>query len=152
MDIRWESFLNSYPESSSQGSGGKSGEYVREFAAVVSRFHDRTDSLIATYSEITTTIEALATCPYDAATLASHLQSIQKIIDQLNLEAYANLDAWVSEIDAKIEAVFLVRLRSVLDLWCSEFSKDGEVVRVGSRKKDVSLSKVSSAICCVDQH
>ena len=144
MDIRWESFLNSYPESSSQGSGGKSGEYVREFAAVVSKFHDRTDSLIAIYSEITTTIDALSTCPYDATILAGHLQSIQKIIDQLNLEAYANLDSWVVQIDEKIEAVFLVRLRNVLDLWCSEFSKDGGVARIGFRR-DAKVSKVRTS-------
>ena len=112
-------FLDSLAESSSQG--GKTSEFA------LSRFPYRPRRRIALLRDHHH--HRSARCPYDTAILASHLQPIQKIIDQFNLEAYDNLNAWVSEIDGKIGAVFFVQLRSVLDLWYSGFSKDGEVVR-----------------------
>ena len=52
-------------------------------------------------------------------------------IDRLNLEGYANLEHWVSELDKSIEAILLQRLKQVIQVWCQEFDKtdDGDMRR-----------------------
>lgn len=137
MAVRWEHFVNAFDTrhqlpyipgtNLDTHLGGKHGLYVREFAGSVSIFQDRTDSLIDMYSEITRTIDELATCPYTSEAFSTLLASIQKTIDKLNLEGYANLDEWVADLDKKIEAVLVERLRTIIGKWCVEFGKDGEV-------------------------
>lgn len=135
MDVRWEHFVNSfagsaqlstYPGAGLESHAGKHAMYVRELASIVSTFQDRTDSLVEIYSDISHTIDQLATCPYTTEAFSAHLTSIQRTIDKLNLEGYANLDAWVAELDAKIELILVSRLRKVIDRWCAEFNKDGD--------------------------
>jgi dynein heavy chain 1 len=161
MSVRWEHVVNSFdsrhqlpyiPGASLEGHGGKHGVYVREFASVVSIFQDRTDSLIDMYTEITRTIDELETCAYTREAFSSLLGSIQKTIDKLNLEGYANLDSWVAELDAKIEAVLVQRLRAVIERWCVEFAKDGDVANrdtgsLASRNKAAKEAKVRSLSC-----
>lgn len=156
MSVRWEHFVSSFdsrhqlpylPGGGLDGHGGKHGQYVQEFASVVSIFQDRTDSLIDVYTELTRTIDELATCPYTTMAFSDLLASIQKTIDNLNLEGYANLDSWVAELDKKIEAVLIERLRAVIERWCVEFIQDGNVANrdtgnVASRKKAAKEAKV----------
>lgn len=107
-----------------------------------------------TYEEITRTIELLGTCEYDAVAFGALLGKIQTTIDRLNLEGYANLDAWVGELDQKIEEVLIRRLRAVLEVWASEFAKDGEapVGETATRNKTTKVAKVRWLICfaCAD--
>ncbi|GAA6059654.1 hypothetical protein JCM10212_004157 [Sporobolomyces blumeae] len=132
MTFRWEHFVNTFDSRSiSYGAGGgldssgsKHTHYVREFASIVSEFQDRTDGLIELYVDLSRTVDELKTCPYTTAAFATHLGSIQKTIDNLNLEGYANLDSWVRDLDAKVEAVLADRLRAVIDKWCLEFTKE----------------------------
>lgn len=152
MSVRWEHFVSSFdsryiPGAGLEGNSGKHGVYVQEFASVVSIFQDRTDSLIDVYTELTRTIDDLATCAYTPAAFTELLASIQKTIDRLNLEGYANLDSWVAELDKKIEAVLLERLRAVIDRWCVEFVQDGDAANrdtgnLASRKKAAKEAKV----------
>ncbi|KAM0751755.1 hypothetical protein T439DRAFT_218203 [Meredithblackwellia eburnea MCA 4105] len=140
--VRWEHFANSFDTRhqlpyipGADGHGGKHGQYVQEFASVVSIFQDRTDSLVDIYNELTRTIDSLATCPYTTDAFSERLGEIQKTIDKLNLEGYANLEEWVRELDKKIENVLLERLRAVIEKWCAEFSQDGEASNSNTRKK-----------------
>lgn len=153
MNVRWEHFVNSFdtrsqmPYGNLEGHGGKHGLYVREFASVVSIFQDRTDTLIDMHTEITKIIDELATCPYTSTAFAERLASVQKTIDNLNLEGYANLDSWVAELDSKIEVVLIGRLKAVIDRWCLEFTKDSDVSNrdsgtLASRKKAAQEAKV----------
>lgn len=49
-------------------------------------------------------------------------------IDRLNLEGYANLEHWVSELDQRIEKILLQRLTQIIQAFCSEFDRpeDGD--------------------------
>jgi dynein heavy chain 1 len=158
MNVRWEHFLNSYdtravspylPGSAGDShSSNKNALFVREFASIVSTFSDRTDTLIDVYNETIKTIGQLSTCPYYAASFSTLLSSVQKTIDQLNLEGYANLDAWVQQLDEKIETVLIERLETVINLWNEEFAKDGESGnRDGGRNKLDSSVQVRSPAC-----
>lgn len=63
-------------------------------------------------------------------------------IDRLNLESYTNLEHWVQLLDARIEAILLVRLTRVIQAWCAQFgvvNEEGQEVRrevPGKRKGD----------------
>lgn len=60
-------------------------------------------------------------------------------IDKLNLEGYANLEHWVSELDKRIEGILLQRLRQIIDVWCTEFdrSDDGDDGGVAGKRRGV---------------
>lgn len=49
-------------------------------------------------------------------------------IDRLNLEAYANLEYWVSDLDKRIESILLQRLTQIIHAFCAEFDRtdDGD--------------------------
>ena len=144
LSLRWEFFVNAFdtrqqinavlPSSSSGGvadtaaasSEGRHGAFVRELASAVSIFQDRTDALLDMYAEISKIISSLETCRYESEVFVEHLARIQKIVDKLNLEGYANLEIWAMELDKKVEAVLLQRLKGVIGHWCLEISKDSE--------------------------
>ncbi|GAA5850789.1 hypothetical protein JCM8547_009091 [Rhodosporidiobolus lusitaniae] len=145
MSYRWEHFVNTFDSRSLSyvagtgidNSGSKHTHYVREFASIVSEFQDRTDHLIDLHGEISRTVDELSTCPYTAEAFSKHLESLQKTIDKLNLEGYANLDAWVAELDKKVEKALVGRLRTVIERWCGKFTKEVETTGpdAASRKK-----------------
>ncbi|BGP45295.1 dynein heavy chain [Rhodotorula kratochvilovae] len=134
MGYRWEHFVNTFDGRSLSyvagtgvdNSGSKHTHYVREFASIVAEFQDRTDHLVDLYGDISRTVDELGTCTYAAEAFSERLASLQKTIDTLNLEGYANLDSWTAALDKKVEKVLAGRLRSVIERWCDEFTKDVE--------------------------
>lgn len=142
LSLRWEFFVSTFdtrqqlnallPASGSDiasagaASEGRHGAFVRELASAVSVFQDRTDALLELYADISKIIASLSTCTYERETFEEHLAKIQKIVDKLNLEGYANLEVWAQELDKKVEQVLLLRLKGVLEHWCSEIAKDSE--------------------------
>lgn len=108
------------------------------------QFQDKTNNVIDLYKDILRNVEDLATCPYTPEAFSDLLGKIQAAIDKLNLEGYANLEHWVSELDKRIEGILLQRLTQIIQVWCSEFGRtdegDGliprrEVVVVGGGKR-----------------
>ncbi|GAA5943977.1 hypothetical protein JCM3775_004729 [Rhodotorula graminis] len=132
MGFRWEHFVNTFDGRSLSyvagagvdNSGSKHTHYVREFASIVAELQDRTDHLVELYGDMCRTVDELGTCPYARDAFADHLASLQKKVDTLNLEGYANLDSWTRALDAKVEKVLARRLRAVIERWCDEFTKD----------------------------
>ena len=57
-------------------------------------------------------------------------------IDRLNLEGYANLEHWVSELDKRIEGILLQRLTHIIQVWCSEFDRTDD-----DGRRDALLSR-----------
>jgi dynein heavy chain 1 len=149
MAFRWEHFVNTFESRSVGGGldshGSKHTHYVREFASIVSEFQDRTDSLVDLYADLSRTIDELKTCAYTSEAFSTHLATIQKTIDNLNLEGYANLETWVRQLDDKVETVLSARLRTTIDRWCTEFSKEAEngESSLSSRKKAQAAKLVS---------
>jgi dynein heavy chain 1 len=121
MSLRWEFFVNAFdtrqqmaallPPGQIGAPGaindftareGRHGAFVRELASTVSMFQDRTDALLDLYSDVSKILDSLATCASSQQAFEALLLKMQKIIDQLNLEGYANLDNWVKDLDTKI--------------------------------------------------
>ncbi|CCO26271.1 dynein heavy chain 1, cytosolic [Rhizoctonia solani AG-1 IB] len=148
MALRWDFFVNAYDSHRFHGTGldGRENKhivYVREFASAVSILQDKTNSLIDVYKDITRHVDDLATCSFTTEAFSELIAKIQAAIDQLNLEGYANLDNWVAELDAKIEALLLVRLTHIIQLWCTEFDRteDDEPRREVGVIRDATMKK-----------
>ena len=159
MAFRWEHFVNTFDTRTiAYGNGGpldshgsKHTHYVREFASIVSEFQDRTDGLVDLYADLSRTIDELKTCAYTSEAFSTHLAAIQKVIDNLNLEGYANLDTWVRDLDKKVEGVLVDRLRTTIDRWCTEFSKEADnggsaESSLLARKKAIAAKLVSTPL------
>lgn len=132
VNLRWEHFANTYGSVSTYINPGTFADarenrhimFVREFASVVSIFQDKVDSLISIYDDIMKLIDELPVCAFIHSTFSSIILRIQKLIDRLNLESYSNLDQWVTELDAKIEAVLVNRLQQAIKAWMLEYQRD----------------------------
>ncbi|GAA5873340.1 hypothetical protein JCM3774_005947 [Rhodotorula dairenensis] len=128
--FRWEHFVNNF-DSRTNGlgvsptlgaSGSKHTHYVRELASIVSDLQDRTDYLVDLYADVARTVDDLGTCPYDTASFSALLASLQKTVDTLNLEGYANLEHWTAALDRKVEAKLADRIRHVVSVWSRDFT------------------------------
>ncbi|KAF9140779.1 hypothetical protein BGX30_005985 [Mortierella sp. GBA39] len=132
VSLRWEHFANTYGSVTSYINPGSAADarenrhivFVREFASVVSIFQDKVDSLISIYDDIIKLIDELPVCSFVHTTFSSIILRIQKLIDRLNLESYSNLDQWVSQLDAKVEALLVGRLQQAIKAWMLEYQRD----------------------------
>ena len=67
-------------------------------------------------------LKDLYTCPYHSGTLRGRLETIQKSIDELNLQGYSNLPFWVQEVNQMIEKILHERLRKAIHIWIDTFA------------------------------
>ncbi|KAG0049018.1 hypothetical protein BGZ83_006135 [Gryganskiella cystojenkinii] len=131
-NLRWEHFANTYgsvssymnPNNLAATSENRHIAFVREFASVVSIFQDKVDSLISIYDDVMKLIDELPVCPFLHSTFSGIILKIQKLIDRLNLESYSNLDRWVAQLDARVEAVLVGRLQQAINAWMLEYQRD----------------------------
>ncbi|EMD41483.1 dynein heavy chain protein 2 [Gelatoporia subvermispora B] len=126
MNIRWDYFVSQYDTRYIAGGDARDTrhiQFVREFASIVSMLQDKTNNVIELNKDISRAVEELSTCSYSAETFTELLTRVQAAIDRLNLEGYANLEHWVTDLDKRIEAILLQRLIQVIHIWCSEFDR-----------------------------
>ena len=139
VNLKWESFVHSYDlhvkhtpllagSSSTRSASGARNEskhvqFVRDFAASASVLQNKTTVLHAIHDTIYKAINDLQFCPYESSALNSRIGSIQKAVDQLNLEGYANLIFWVHELNLRVETILTERLRNAMQIWVDNFGK-----------------------------
>ena len=154
LDVRWENFIAFRPTTAGGRDVGDHGAFVREFASAVAIFQDRTNTLIDVYAELLADVDALGTCAYTPAAFAEVLARIQKTVDRLNLEGYANLETWVADFDRRIERVLVGRLAAVIDVWCAQLAReedaDGRTGRV-SADKALAIRPITHEVCIRNQ-
>lgn len=148
LPLRWESFIHSYElhvkpviangsvdPTVSKGRGeSKHVQFVREFAASASVLQSKTSTLSAINEVIQGSIADLKTCPYDANVFRHRLDQIQVAVDKLNLESYANLGFWVSNMNCKIELILQERLHYAIRQWIAAFHGNKDEYRVERQK------------------
>lgn len=167
---RWDHFVNTFDTRATpydapgglSSSGTKHTHYVRELASIVSDLQDRTDYLVDLYADAARTVDELGTCAYDRDVFSSRLAALQKIIDTLNLEGYANLEHWVAALDAKVEDKLRERIRAVVAAWSRDFTdasesrSQGQPTRAATRagptsEGDVGAAKLTHEVRIQDQ-
>lgn len=107
---RWDYFVNTFESRTSLDDPGRHVLFVREFAAAVSLYQEKVNSLLVIWEEINAEVEELKVCPFSKERLSGTMDKIQKNVDKLNLEAYANLEAWCRSLNERIEKVLIARL------------------------------------------
>ncbi|EAT84014.2 hypothetical protein SNOG_08846 [Parastagonospora nodorum SN15] len=132
VPLKWESFVHAYDlhvrqsgfpaGAGSVRSESKHVQFVRDFGAATSLLQTKVAGLVTINSTIEKALKDLETCPYSKDAFQRNLETIQKQIDQLNLENYANLATWVAEMNARIEAILLTRLSRAITLWIEVFT------------------------------
>ncbi|KAL8732460.1 MAG: hypothetical protein Q9166_002673 [cf. Caloplaca sp. 2 TL-2023] len=136
IDLKWESFVHSYDLPSKQsaypttGSGtravsgqgeSKHVQFVREFEHVTMLLQDKTVILGRVYDTVTRFMQELQSCSYTTEAFQSSLEGIQKAVDQLNLEGYANLQPFVGMLNQSIERYLGQRLQAAMRSWIDAF-------------------------------
>ena len=115
--------------------------YVRKLSSSVNTFKDKVDDLVIKYEEVTRELESLKVCKFNQATfteislktflcnmemsgfielmvdIMKILGRIQKVVDELNLASYSNLDMWVSNLDKTVESILGQRLQEAVTAW-----------------------------------
>uniref|UniRef100_A0A0G4FLJ2 Dynein heavy chain, cytoplasmic n=1 Tax=Chromera velia CCMP2878 TaxID=1169474 RepID=A0A0G4FLJ2_9ALVE len=64
---------------------------------------------------------------FSALNFRSAIDRIQKILDDLNLQSFSNLDGWVQTLDAEIEGILARRLEELVKAWVRHFLSWPEV-------------------------
>lgn len=81
-----------------------------------------------------------------AVDLTKILGRIQKVVDELNLASYSNLDLWVSNLDKTVESILGQRLQEAVTAWIAVIDEkednqgeEGDVearrLKMGSRNR-----------------
>ncbi|KAF1993187.1 dynein heavy chain [Amniculicola lignicola CBS 123094] len=137
VPLKWESFVHAYDlhirqstfPSGAPGSvrsESKHVQFVREFAAATSLLQTKVATLVTINAAVEKALKELETCAYNTEAFRQNLEVIQRSVDQLNLENYSNLSLWVSEMNARIESILLVRLSRAIALWIEVFTNTGD--------------------------
>ncbi|KAF2129349.1 dynein heavy chain [Dothidotthia symphoricarpi CBS 119687] len=132
VPLKWESFVHAYDlhvrqsgfpvGAGSVRSESKHVQFVRDFASNTSLLQTKVATLVSINAIVEKALKDLETCQYNKEAFQTSLEIIQKSIDQLNLENYANLASWVSDMNARIESILLVRLNRAISLWIDVFN------------------------------
>lgn len=136
VPLKWESFVHAYDlhvrqpgfpaGAGSVRSESKHVQFVRDFQAATSLLQTKVATLVSINAVVEKALKELETCPYTKGAFQQHLEIVQKSVDQLNLENYANLTTWVLEMNARIETVLLGRLKYAISQWIEVFNDGGE--------------------------
>lgn len=136
VPLKWESFVHAYDlhvrqpgfpaGAGSVRSESKHVQFVRDFSAKTSLLQTKVATLVNINAVVDKALKELETCPYNKGIFQQNLETIQKSVDQLNLENYANLTTWVSDMNARIESVLLVRLQYAISQWIDVFKHGSE--------------------------
>ena len=136
VPLKWESFVHAYDlhvrqpgfpaGAGSVRSESKHVQFVRDFQAATSLLQTKVATLVSINTVVDKALKDLETCPYNKEAFQHNLETIQKSVDQLNLENYANLGTWVLDMNIRIESILLVRLNRAMSQWIEVFNGGGE--------------------------
>ncbi|KAF2396617.1 cytoplasmic dynein-like protein 1 heavy chain 1 [Trichodelitschia bisporula] len=135
IPLKWESFVNVYDIHASRGvfSGAEAAaaagrsesrhvQFVREFTNAINVLQSKTTALASINVTVQAALKDLEVCSYSASAFRQNIDVIQKAVDQLNLENYANLHWWVEETNLALERILLGRLRRAIAEWLEVFN------------------------------
>ncbi|CAK3926358.1 Dynein heavy chain, cytoplasmic [Lecanosticta acicola] len=128
--LKWDTFVLAYDVHVRQaGDGGLGGtgddklhvQYVRNLGNSIATLQSK----VTTLSSIQTTVDAalreLQICPFTHEAFSEHLETLQRAVDQLNLESYSNIAYWVAKTNEKVVETLHTRLQQALKGWTEDF-------------------------------
>ena len=98
-------------------------DYTREFSSLVLTLQSKVDDLVGKYKSIKVLVDSLKTCEYTHEAFASILGEVQRIVDEMNLASYSNLQSWVLQLENDICTTLAQRLSKRVEAWKRDFEK-----------------------------
>jgi dynein heavy chain 1 len=96
--------------------------WVSNLVVATQKLEDRVEGLLSCRDRIQASVAALDGVEYDASSFQRVLADIQKVLDEMSLSGYADLDKWTQELSSKrIGAVLSNRLHAALQGWIATF-------------------------------
>jgi dynein heavy chain 1 len=96
--------------------------WVSQLVDAMQKLEDRVEGLLSCRDRIQASIAALDDVEYDSSSFQRVLADIQKVLDEMSLSGYADLDKWVQQLSTKrIGTVLAKRLHAALQGWIGTF-------------------------------
>lgn len=143
--LKWETFVMAYDvHMRHTGEDGQSRssvddklhvQFIRNLGNSITTLQTKVTTLVQVQVSVDSALRELQTCSFTPSAFRSHLEALQRAIDQLNLEAYANIAYWVAQANEKIIQTLCTRLQQALKDWGEEF-EIGEGGTDPSRRED----------------
>lgn len=92
-------------------------EYVDKLSTAAVEFQDQVDEILSRYDTIHTCLNQLETCKPERFTFRAILAQIQDVIEHFDKRGFSNLQAWVKNLDDKVEERLVRRLREIITYW-----------------------------------
>jgi dynein heavy chain 1, cytosolic len=128
--VRWETFVLAYDVhvrhagddgSSRSGDDKLHVQFVRNLGASITTLQSKVSMLSTIQVAVEASLHELQTCPFTPTAFQTHLEALQRSIDQLNLESYSNIPYWVSKTNERVIETLRLRLQQALKDWSEEF-------------------------------
>ena len=111
INMTWDFFINTYETSKSLAtSENRHIVFVRELSRAVMLFEQKTSLVLQHAEEVEAVIGKLAVIPYEEQLFTESIESIQKVVDQLDFEGVSNLKEWTLIVNKQVENILVMRL------------------------------------------
>lgn len=106
-----------------EGYTQKLSESVFQFQQKFTQLESMADQMHRAIESLDAACDAAAKDPNTAESLASRFEKMQKMIDDMNLASFSNMDDWVDGLNKQIEQRLLKLLAAISAQWLQEFKK-----------------------------
>jgi dynein heavy chain 1 len=94
---------------------------LKNLAYKVIDFEDAVTLVTSKSDEVDHLLEEIKVCEPIEEEYNSRLAKIQRIVEEFSFNDYSNLEAWVENLNGRIEDILVARLGSHLESWVNEF-------------------------------
>lgn len=136
--LHWDTFVLAYDvhlrqqseDPSNEGPGDEKlhMQYVRNLGNSITTLQSKLTTLSTIQIAIENELRALESCAYSSDGFRPHLEALQRAVDQLNLDGYANIEVWTADLQDKITRALHDRLRRALKGWSIEFVQGSPIL------------------------
>lgn len=148
--LRWDTFVLAYDvhvRQQADEATGKSAaddrlhvQFVRNLGNSITTLQNKVTTLSTIEVTANAAVREIESCAFIHDTFRAHLESLQRAIDQLNLEGYSNIGFWVDKTNQKVVDVLHARLQQALKDWLEEF----EHGRVDAQRGEITPAKIET--------
>ena len=124
------------PNNRSLGDDRLHVQFVRNLGTSVATLQSKVAILSTIQVSIDNTLRELQSCSFTLETFQTHLEALQRAIDQLNLEQYSNIPFWVTKMNEKIIAILRGRLQQAIKDLDEDFEHGQGTVDQSQRQED----------------
>ena len=125
VTLRWESY--------------RLETFVQSLAEEVNSFQEKVDEVLQSGEKVDVEVNMLDSIPYNHEAFEGVIERLQKIVDDLNLHSFVNLESWVQKLDKLVEAKLAKRLSQGLAKWAIALEQYGKTTSEWENEDETSV-------------